>query len=296
MGMRINPNFYPDLLQGLSQLSQEQDSDLEQLSSGSKLNSISDNPAAVADLILDRSQLTSANQYSQNISTVQGSLQVADSALSGVVESLTQAISLGTEGANGTMSAQDQQALAVQVTGIQQQLVNLANTSYQGNYIFAGNAVNNVPYTLDESTNTVTYNGDAGISSVEIGEGQSVPVNLPGSQIFNQAGADVFQSIGDLANALQNGGDVAGATTEVQNAFNAVTTQRVFYGSSMSRLTSAGQFLQSEEQQLNSSESTIASANMAQVATNLDQVEVAQQAALEAGAKVSQLSLLNYLQ
>ena len=73
---------------------------LQQVSSGQKLNSLSDDPAAAASLVNLRMQSSSDTQYLQNISSLTGSLNVADSALSSVVEALTSAQSVGVEGAN----------------------------------------------------------------------------------------------------------------------------------------------------------------------------------------------------
>ena len=129
-----------------------------------------------------------------------GSLNVADSALSSVVEALTTAQSLGIEGANGTVNTQNQQALAQQVQGIQQQILGLANTSYNGEYLFAGTATTTTPYVEDSSSPSgVDYNGNDSTNSVEISEGQAMPISLPGSQLFSNATTSVFQSLQDLA-------------------------------------------------------------------------------------------------
>src|SRR5437868_1009390 len=79
---------------------------------------------------------------------------------------LTRAISIGTEGANGTLSPGDRQAIAGEVQGLTTQLLGLANTQYQGTYIFSGTAVTTQPFTLNAATNTVAYNGNANTTSV----------------------------------------------------------------------------------------------------------------------------------
>jgi flagellar hook-associated protein 3 FlgL len=71
-------------------------------------------------------------------SMVTGQLQVADSALGSVVTQLTQAISLATSANNGTMNASDVKSVGNQISGILDEVQSLANTSYQGQYIFAG--------------------------------------------------------------------------------------------------------------------------------------------------------------
>jgi len=296
MGIRVNPDIYSVILNGLQVNSQQEDQALQQISSGQKLNSLSDNPAAAADLVTLRMQASSDTQYLQNISSLTGSLNVADSALSSVVEALTSAQSVGVEGTGSTLNASNRQALAQQIQGVQQQVLGLANSSYNGEYLFSGTATETQPYVADSSSASgVTYKGNDNTNSVEISEGQAMPINMPGSQIFSNASANVFQSLQDLYNALNTDGDVAGATTEVQNALNYVSTQQTFYGNSVDRLNNAQTFLTQEQTQLTESESNMLDADMATAVTNLTQTETAQQALVEAGGKISQANLFDYL-
>jgi flagellar hook-associated protein 3 FlgL len=141
----------------------------------------------------------------------------------------------------------------------------------------------------------VRYVGNTGVNNVEVGEGETLPVNLPGSQIFSAAGADVFQALKDLADALQSGTNIDAANGEVQKAFQQVNTQRAFYGNSLSRLATSQMFLNQQSLQLKNAETSLVGADMAQAATNLTQAESALNATLAAGGKISQLSLLDYL-
>ena len=296
MGIRVNPDMYSVILNGLQANTQQEDQALQQISSGQKLNSLADNPAAAASLVTLRSDSSSDTQYLQNISSLTGSLNVADSALSSVVEALTTAQSLGVEGASGTVNSTNQQALAQQIQGIQQEILGLANTSYNGEYLFSGTATTTQPYVADAaSTSGVIYNGNNNSNSVEISQGEAMPTSLPGSQIFSNATTNVFQSLQDLYNALNTGGDVASATTEVQTALNYVSTQQTFYGSSVDRLNTAQTFLTQEQTQLTETESNMLDADMATAITNLTQTEITQQALLAAGGKISQSNLFSYL-
>jgi flagellar hook-associated protein 3 FlgL len=141
----------------------------------------------------------------------------------------------------------------------------------------------------------VSYKGSYDTNSVEISPGQAMPTSLPGSQIFSNATNNVFQSLQDLYNALSTNGDIAGATAEVQNALNYVSTQQTFYGNSVDRLNTAQTFLTQEQTQLTESESNILDANMATAVTDLTQAQTTQQALVEAGAQISQLNLFDYL-
>jgi len=296
MGIRVNPDIYSLVLSGLQTNAQQEDQALQQVSSGQKLNSISDDPAAAASIVTLRMESSANTQFLQNITTLTGSLQTAGSALSSVVEALTSAQTLGVEGATGTTNTQNRQAIAQEVQGIQQQILGLANTTYNGQYLFSGTATTTQPYVADaNSASGVTYNGNANTNSVEISEGQAMPINLPGSQLFSNSITNVFQSLQDLYTALNNNGDVAGATTEVQNALNYVSTQQTFYGNSVDRLNNAQTFLTQEQTQLTQTESSALDVDMAKAITDLSQGVTTQQALLAAGAKISQLNLFSYL-
>ena len=296
MGMRVNPDFYGTVLTGLQQNERQMDQALQQIASGQKLNNISDDPAAAATLVNLRMNADSNNQYLENVTSLTGSLQVADTALNSVVEALTSAQSVGIQGTDITMNAENQQALAQQIKGIQQQVMGLANTSYNGQYLFSGTDTTTQPYVTDSaSTAGVSYQGNDKINSVEVSEGQAMPTNLPGTQVFSSQGNDVFQSLQDLYNALESNGDINTAVSEVKNALNYVSTQQTFYGNSLDRLNSVKTFLTQEQTQFTESESSVVSVDMAKAVTDLAQTETTRQALVQAGGKIAQLNLFSYL-
>jgi flagellar hook-associated protein 3 FlgL len=296
VGIRINPDLTGDMLAGLALDRQQEDQAITELSTGRKVNQPSDDPAAVAGLIVDNAQASAISTYLSNISSLQARLQVADSTLNSVVTNLSQAISLGIEGANSTVNQTDRNAIAEEVNGIQQQILGYANQSFQGNYLFAGTAVNVKPFVTDPtSPSGVNYVGNTGVDNIEIGDGQSVPANLAGSQLFTAPGSDMFQALADLSSALQSGSNIPAAVTEVENAFDHVNAQRAFYGVTLSRLNTASSFLNEENLQLSQEDNNLVGADMAAAASQVTQAETALDATLSAGGKISHYSLLDFL-
>lgn len=296
--MRVNPNFAPNILNDVWQSQSAAQTAMEEIATGRRVNMPSDDPAAFAADIQNQADQRQVDQYLQNTTSLEGMFQTADSTLSSVVTSLNQAISLGTQGANGTLSLSDQQALALQVQAIQAQMVQLGNTSYQGNYIFAGTATTTKPFVLDPTqASGVTYNGNSGTNSVQIADGRSLQTNVPGSQIFLGSGGNVMQSLQQLVTALNSGDTTAigTATTAVDTALSYVSQQREFYGSAVQALTSNQAFLQQEQVNLKSQETALVGADMAKAATDLAQATTTHDAALAALAKVIPTSLLDYL-
>jgi len=293
MSIRLNPDLLPTLLVSIQQSQQNESTSTQQLASGRSVNQLSDNPAAAAALVQNHNQSGADAQYLQSLSTLQSRYQVADNALGNVVTALTRAVSLGTEGANGTLNASDRQAIAGEVQGLLNQTVSLANTTYQGSYLFAGTNVNTQPFTLNSSTNAVTYSGNSATTSVELSNGVSITANVPGDQLFQNASGSVTSALTDLYNALNSGNNIPASVTEVQDALNQVSEQRVFYGNALNQINQSEAFLNQDQLNLSQQENSLVGADLASVATNFAQAQVANQATLNATAKV--LSLPNLL-
>lgn len=298
MTIRLNPNPLPDLLTAIQQSDQNLNTTEQQLSSGLKVNQLSDNPAAAASDVLNRNQFSQDDQFLQNISALQSRFQVADSTLSNVVTALTRAISLATEGATGTLSAQDRQAITAEVQGIQTQLVGLANTTTQGGYLFAGTAVTTQPFTLSSATGAVTYNGNTGVASTQLSNGHSINTDLPGSQLFQNSSGSVFGSLQTLISALQsnNTTTIGAAVTQVQNALSTLDTQRVFYGNALDQITQSENFLNQDKLNLSTQQNALIAADPAAAASELVQAQVDNQAILSAAGRTLSLpNLLSFL-
>jgi len=293
--MRVNPNPSNDILAAIQQTQAQENSALTQLSTGLRVNTPSDDPAAAASEVRNQATESRIDQYLQSVSSLQSMLQTADSTLNSVVTTLNQAVSLGTEAANGTLSDSNRQQIEQQVQGIITSVVQLANTTYQGSYLFAGTETSQQPFT--QTASGVTYNGNDGVNSVAIADGRSLDSNLPGSQLFQGSGADIFGSLQQLSSALQSGDTTAigNATSAVSNALNYLTGQRVFYGNALSQLNDDQTALNSETVNLKSQDNSLVGADTAQVATELTQAETAHEAALAAAAKILPISLLDYL-
>ena len=298
--MRISPQTTQILLNALKSSDQAEQTALQQMTTGKRVNQASDDPSAAALEVNIAYQMDSCDQYVRSISSLNSELQTADSSLSSVVTSLQRAITLGTEGANGTMSQDNRATVAQEVSGISQQVLSIANLTYNGHYLFAGTADSQPPYVADASApGGVAYQGNDNVNSVEIETGQSVVVSQPGSALFSASGANVFQALQDLTNALQDPDsttdDIGNATTEVRNAYNQLTSARTFYGSTIDQMVSAEDFLDSEKVQLSQQQNSTIGVDMNVAATNLTNAEQARNATVQAASTLSSLSLMDYI-
>ncbi len=295
--MRVNPNPMPDLLASLNQTELAAQQAALQISSGRSVNEPSDNPTAAALLIQNNDEATFNAGYLQNLSAINGQLSAADSTLSSVGSALQQALSLGIEGANGTLSDSDRAAIVNQLQGIQSQIISLANTSYQGNYLFAGTASGTIPYAANSADPSgVTYQGNTGVNQVSVGAGYQIEINQPGSQLFSAAGTNnVFLALNNLITSLQQNSGIQTAVTSLNTASSYLSAQRVFYGNAMSQAETQTTYLNAAKLQIAQQQTALGGADMAAAATNLSQAQTDTQAALEAISKIGQDTLFDYL-
>jgi len=294
--MRVNPNLSPDLLAALNQTRLATQDALLQLSTGRRVNQPSDDPASAAVLVDNHDRITFNNRYQQTLSSIQGQFQTADSALSSVITSLNQAMTLGVEAANGPLSDADRAAISTQLLGIRAQLVSLADTSFEGTPLFAGTNTSSPPYVLDNTLPSgVRYDGNDGVNQLQIGDGFSITSNMPGSQLFTASGHDVFAALTGLIEAVQNNTGIDTAISAVRDSFDYISTQRVFYGNTLNQAQSQSQNLGNVGVQLSQQENTLASADIESAASKLVNSQAATNATLAAIGKISQLSLFDFL-
>jgi flagellar hook-associated protein 3 FlgL len=294
--MRVNPYPLPDLLAALNQTQLEAQQAMLEISTGRSENEPSDNPTAAALLVENNDEATFNAGFLQSLTAINGQLSTADSTLSSVVTVLQRALSLGVQGATGTLSDSDRTAIAEELQGIQSQLISLANTSYQGQFLFAGTLNGAPPYVANSGDPSgVTYNGNDGVNQVSVGNGYTLDVNKPGSQLFSSAGNNVFLAVNQLILALESNSGIQDAVGALSAASNYLSAQRVFYGNAMNQVQSQTTYLNSAKLQIAQQENTLAGADLAASATNLSNAQADTQATLAAISRFSQLSLFDYL-
>lgn len=296
--MRVNPNQSTALIADMQQAQQTLATAVDQLSSNKRVSRPSDDAAAFAANLRSLAASAGVDRYTQNSSTVIARAQLADSALSSVVTSLTQAVTFGTEGASGSLTAANRSALAAQVQGVLDNVLAQANLTSGGMSLFSGTAAPDQAFTADPTaTDGVRYNGNGGVNQTSIGDGLQVAVNVPGDQIFLSANGSVLGSLHQLVTALQGGSanDISTATVAVNSAIAHVGQQRVLYANTVSQADAQESFLSQETLSLTSQQTALTGIDFATAATNLTQAQTAHSAVLAAAAKVLPVSLLDYL-
>jgi flagellar hook-associated protein 3 FlgL len=298
--LRADPTYISSLSQELSNSTKLSNDLASQLSSGLRVASLSDDPAAAAQGIQLGSQITRVDTYIQTAASQSAMLQVTDSTLGEVVTQLTSAISLAVQVANGTLNSPNQQAITQQLIGIRDQVLALANTSYRCQYLFAGSQGGTKPFTLDTSAipATVSYAGDTSVQSIETAGGQTIQTNLPGSSIFGSGATGALGALNQLIADITSGAPSSSLATDsaaLTSALGQVSTQRSLLNGSLSTIQSTSNYAQTQEAQLKAQQSTLVAADPAAVATQLKSNQVQYQALLSVITALQRVNLFDYL-
>lgn len=298
--MQVDPNYISGLVVSLNNSTLAEQKLSGELSSGLAVSSLSDNPVAAGEASMLSSSISQDDTFVQTAASAQSLMQVTDSALGSVVTQLTSALSLAVSGNSGTENASNLSALSQQLGSIRDQVVSLANTSYQGTYVFAGSQGNVEPFTTDSSTTpaTTTYNGDAQVGSVTTENGQQIQTGLAGSAVFTAPGANVMSALNNLVADFSGATVSATASTDIgvlQSALSNVTQQRSVLDSSLSRLESASTYAQTDAVNRTATASSLVAADPATVATQLSSAETQNQAMMSVIATLEKQSLFDMI-
>jgi len=301
--MRVDPSYITNLVGSLDQTQATEQQLTSELSSGVRITSLSQDPVSSGENVLLLNQIQQDDSFTQSSNLVTGQLQVADSTLGSVVSQLTQAVSLATSANNGTMNSSDVRSISNQISGILDEVQSLANTSYQGQYIFAGGQTSTTPFNTSTSTSpaVTSYNGDEDVNYLETPNGQKIQLNVPGDQIFSASGANsVFGAlnalVADYSSGTVNTAQAVSDTTALGTALNYVSQKRVTIDNSMTQLSAASDAVTSEQTQLTSAQTNLMQADVATVSTQLSLSETQQTALEDVIAQLGSGSLFDKLQ
>jgi flagellar hook-associated protein 3 FlgL len=297
--MRADPLYNRGVVGQLDSLTGKENSLTSQLSSGLRVQKASDDPLAASTSIRIGSAIARDAAYVSASTGVQSRLQVADSALGSVVTQITSAIALAVKGTDGTLNSADLKAIAQQLSGIRDEVVSLANSSYAGTYLFSGTS-SSQPFTNDTSTTpaTVTYSGDTNQQKALTPGGQMLVTSVPGSAIFSASGANVLASLNSLIADFSSGTTSSSSLddlNQLRSGLTNVSSQRSILDASLNTLQLTTTYASTEQTNLTASQTSLVATDSASVATDLSNNESQQKALLSVMAVLGKTNLFDYL-
>ncbi len=159
----------------------------EEVSSGVKLNTASDDPVGAARVLQLSQQNSMLTQYKSNINVINTNIDNSETALSSIGLAIQSARELIIKAGNGSYTDSDRVSTAGELKQIQSQILGLMNTQdSNGQYIFSGTKSSTPPYSMN-SDGTYTYNGDQTTIDLAVGDGLKLPSNVTGFEAFEKA-------------------------------------------------------------------------------------------------------------
>jgi flagellar hook-associated protein 3 len=204
----------------------------EALSTGKTLNGPSDDPTQIGEDLQIRSTIKIETQQTTDVQNATEQLTSTDSALANLTSILQSTQQVATSAVNTLVSPTELKDMGAQVDEYLQQTIAIANTQYDGAYVFAGTAKSaSAPVTtIGSPVSAVNFSGNEQSASQMLYNGQSFSLSPTMQQAFNYGATDgspsVFQTLINLRDTLDQG-----LVTD-QSAKSINRTDSIVYGAS----------------------------------------------------------------
>lgn len=295
---------------------------LEQASSGHKVSAPSDNPTSTRSILNINTKLDQLSSYLENMSTAQTELDTLDSSLANLTNLIQNANDLATQAANGTYNQTDYANFKTQIDSILASVIDVANTQYNGKYMFSGAATATETYTTDVDGNIV-YGGtntatDAYKRYTTISDGVSIAINAPGDEIFGSytaaipddpatvgvdesvpaSGTGLIGTLKLLSDALATGDKdvIRGSIDKLDTCLDTVSATRTEFAAVSNRFKITENAISTSQINLKSQRSALQDIDLTEVLTSLASQKLALEASMSMTKNLlSGQSLLDYM-
>jgi flagellar hook-associated protein 3 FlgL len=310
--MRIATNTYTNsLIDQLNSLALRQSQLQNQVATGKRVQNPADDPAAMRRVLDLQAEAGSVTQFQSNIASEQDRATAVYSALKSLKTVSDRASEIATS-ADDLKSPAELSAYASEITQLIQQSVQAANAQHNGTGLFGGTQTDQPAFVLATDAaghvTSVTYQGDQGVAPTEISEGVTVSSQIVGANTTgagprglitdSASGADFFNHLISLQNHLLSG-DTADIAATDRSQLTKDEDNLIFHvsdnGAVQSRLEASASLLSDRATGLDGQISQQSDADLAQTLVHLSASQNAYQAALQSGAKLFGLSLMDYL-
>ena len=242
---------------------------MEQLSTGTRVNSAKDDAAGLAIGQNMTAQVRGLNQAVRNLNDGVNLLQTAEGALTETTNMLQRMRELAVQSASGTYSTTQRSYLATEFLALGSQIENIASqTTWNGYTVLTGTT---------GGTTQGTYSFQAGQTS-----GQTIDVAI---------GAMTLSALGITATnaaVITTAASASAAIAYIDSAINTVNTQRATIGAAVNRMTYAVDNMTNVSANVSASRSTIMDTDYATASTNLSKAQIIQQASTAMLAQANQ--------
>jgi len=278
-----------------------------QLSTGKQITKPSDLPVKAALVTRLESEIARQNTYQGNIKTVEIRLMGEETALKNTSDVMFRMKELAIQAANDTLSGADRKTVALELDELRNQVLSLANSQdANGNYYFSGSRVSHMPFGPD-AKGVIVYQGDQTRMVVNVGDNRRMSLNLPGSDAFTKVvrddgkggstGVGFFQSLNDLIDAVKGSNRVAiqRGISEIDTLQQGLSNASAKVGTDLKVVDAQNNVLDEITLRLKSTMSDIQDLDYTEAITRMNKDSLALEAAQSSFAKISKLSLFNFI-
>jgi flagellar hook-associated protein 3 FlgL len=266
----------------------------ERLATGRAINRLSDDPelAVHADRLLveDKALMTyakAADNARAWLGTQDGTLQTASAVMRRVREL--------TISAGAPLGPAAREGIAIELEGIRDQLIDTANTTFNGRPVFGGFG----SQAVQETAGVVVFVGDAGAVERRISENRTVQVNISAGDAFGfNAGDDVFTLLSDVIGHVRAGDSASISTTDLTRIADAESRIGEALGAVGARGNQVSNTLtsgQARRDEIRAYRSSIVDADLASTALEMTMAETSYESVLAATSRLQLPNLADYL-
>ncbi|MFC1692553.1 flagellar hook-associated protein FlgL [Candidatus Latescibacterota bacterium] len=292
----LNTNFITNLAFSSERLFESETKVLTQ----KRVNKPSDDPVDALNSLALRTRIDEIEQYKRNISRTKTMLQNTESIVTAIAEIFQRTNSLTVQGASDSFTDVDKISVSYEINQLLEQTFKEANNSISSSYIFAGTNIDTLPYSaqrnIDGEIISITTSGTGGNLNRAIGENISIKANINGEDLF-ESGENLFDILIKIRNDLR-ANDSNALNQDLGNLDNAMekifNTQSVI-GSRVNRVELAEHRAESDIVNFSQFLSNAEDIDAAQAIIDYQTELVTLQASLQAGSRLIQPKLLDFL-
>lgn len=266
------------------------------LGTGQRIHRPGDDPVGIGYLMRYNSELNRSDEFLENARLGMAYLDTMDALMQQVSDVLYRAQRLAQQGGTGTTTEDAREHIAAEVKHLKEQLVQIGNSSFNGRYLFNGQKTDQPPYTVANAANETT---DRGVYYLSVSPSVSVPVSVTGEEIFGDAGdpLNAFRVLDNLISGLENNDQdqILAAMADIDACSDRLNTVWAEVGARRNRFELVENRILDNKVSLEKLKSETGDVDMADAIVRLQLKENVLQASLAIGARVMQVSLIDYL-
>ncbi len=272
----------------LMDLNVQQQYHRNQVTSGKKNLFMSEDPLAASKSFAIQHSLANMEQMQKDIADSKNVLTQTETALQGVLKSVTRADQLMVQALSEQNGEKELKAIGAEIDQILKQVVYLANTEEQGRYIFGGDSVEKLPFTEDG-----TYQGGKNDVNWQLNDGYELKVFRNGEALLSP----VIKTLKQMSEAMQNGDQKALQPLSVENKKNldGIINRTTEVGSTMNTMETFKTILSEQNLALQENRKEIEDVDLAVAISDLAYINATYEATLKAVSTMSKTSILDYM-